>query len=274
MVGGSNPGGGEIFRTCPNRAWGPPRLLYNGYRLFPGIKSGRGVTLTPHPLLVPWSWKSRAIPLLPLWTVRPVQSLSACTRVTFTFIYKSWSWPSWNETCRLLLIEYFYTGWSESLCAPDDYSTHTIDDFKMAIIECIRNVDRAILNTVFENTIRRVNKYLETAGGTLNITCNFLYCNYQVHREYLITLYKKYSWLLTSFVWISTMVDGKDSSSSRRWTSFSWKFWPSQRPLSISLDPGRRLSSFGSSVGKCPDWCYPPICTWVFIVIFWLGVSS
>jgi len=35
------------------------------------------------------------------------------------------------------------------------------------------------------------------------------------------------------------------SSSSRRWTSFSgWKFWPFHRPLSISLDPGRRLSSF------------------------------
>jgi len=32
---------------------------------FPGVKSGRGVTLTPHPLLVPQSWKSRAIPLLP-----------------------------------------------------------------------------------------------------------------------------------------------------------------------------------------------------------------
>ena len=32
---------------------------------FPGIKSGRGVTLTPHPYLVPWSWKSRAIPLTP-----------------------------------------------------------------------------------------------------------------------------------------------------------------------------------------------------------------
>ena len=51
---------------------------------FPGVKSGRGVTLTPHPLLVPWSRKSRAIPLLPLWAVRPVQSLSACTRVHFT----------------------------------------------------------------------------------------------------------------------------------------------------------------------------------------------
>jgi hypothetical protein len=52
---------------------------------FPGRKSGRSVTLTPHPLQVPWSWKSRAIPLLPLWAVRPVLSLSACTWVHFTF---------------------------------------------------------------------------------------------------------------------------------------------------------------------------------------------
>jgi len=36
------------------------------------------------PLLVPWSRKSGAIPLLSLWAVRPVQSLSACTRVHFT----------------------------------------------------------------------------------------------------------------------------------------------------------------------------------------------
>jgi hypothetical protein len=32
-VRGSNPGGGEFFRTCPDRPWGP---LYNGYRVFPG----------------------------------------------------------------------------------------------------------------------------------------------------------------------------------------------------------------------------------------------
>jgi hypothetical protein len=37
-VWGSNPGGGEIFRTCPDRPWGPPSLLYNGYRVFPGGK--------------------------------------------------------------------------------------------------------------------------------------------------------------------------------------------------------------------------------------------
>ena len=33
------PVGGEIFRTCPDRSWGPPSLLYNGYRLFPGGKA-------------------------------------------------------------------------------------------------------------------------------------------------------------------------------------------------------------------------------------------
>jgi hypothetical protein len=37
---------------------------------------------------------------------------------------------------------------------------HTIDELKMAITEYIRNVDRAILNMVFENTVRPVSKCL------------------------------------------------------------------------------------------------------------------
>ena len=41
----------------------------------------------------------------------------------------------------------------------------TLDEFKRAITEYIRNVDRAILKTVFENTVRCVNKSLETGGG-------------------------------------------------------------------------------------------------------------
>jgi hypothetical protein len=53
---------GEIFRTYPDRLWGPPSLLYNGYRVFPGGKDGRGVMLTTHPLLVPRLRKSWAIP--------------------------------------------------------------------------------------------------------------------------------------------------------------------------------------------------------------------
>ena len=43
------------------------------------------MTLTCHPFLVPWSCKSRAITLLPLWAVRLVQCLSGCTRVHFAF---------------------------------------------------------------------------------------------------------------------------------------------------------------------------------------------
>jgi len=54
---------------------------------FPGVKSGRGMTLTPHPFLLQWSRKSRAIPILPLWAVWPVQSLSASTRVHFIYLY-------------------------------------------------------------------------------------------------------------------------------------------------------------------------------------------
>jgi len=46
---------------------------------FPGVKRDWVVTLTPNPLLVLWSRKSRAIPLLTLWAVRTVQSLIACT---------------------------------------------------------------------------------------------------------------------------------------------------------------------------------------------------
>jgi len=38
-VWGSNSGEGEIFRTRPDRPWGPPNLLYSGYRVFSGGKA-------------------------------------------------------------------------------------------------------------------------------------------------------------------------------------------------------------------------------------------
>jgi len=85
---GSNPGGGARYsapiQTCPG-AHPASCTMRTGF--FQRVKSGRDVTLTRHPLLVPWSRKSRAIPLLSLWAVRPVQILSACTRVHF-FIYR------------------------------------------------------------------------------------------------------------------------------------------------------------------------------------------
>jgi hypothetical protein len=62
-----------ISRT--DRPWGPLSLLYSGYRVFPG---GKAAGLTTHPLLVPWSRMSRAIPLLPLW------AFGAFYKVNFT----------------------------------------------------------------------------------------------------------------------------------------------------------------------------------------------
>jgi len=46
---GSNPGEGKIFRTCPDRPWGPPSLLYNGYWVFPGGKERPGCDADPSP---------------------------------------------------------------------------------------------------------------------------------------------------------------------------------------------------------------------------------
>jgi hypothetical protein len=43
------PVGGEIFRTCPDRPWGPPGLLYSGYRVFPGGKVRPGRDADPSP---------------------------------------------------------------------------------------------------------------------------------------------------------------------------------------------------------------------------------
>ena len=40
---------GEIFRTCPDRSWGPPSPLYNGYRVFPGGKERPGRDADPSP---------------------------------------------------------------------------------------------------------------------------------------------------------------------------------------------------------------------------------
>ena len=46
---GSNRGGDEIFRTYPDRPWGPPSLLKNGYRFFPGgkVRPGRAADHSP-----------------------------------------------------------------------------------------------------------------------------------------------------------------------------------------------------------------------------------
>jgi hypothetical protein len=82
-----------------------------------------------------------------------------------------------------------YTGWSKSLCAPDYYSTVQLiiwrrpsqNTFGMWTVLYWTRSSRTQFG-VSINVWRLV-------GDTLNITCNFLYCNHQVHRDFLITLY-------------------------------------------------------------------------------------
>ena len=76
--------GARFSPTCPDRPWGPPSLLYDGYRVFPGDKEWRWRDADTSPLLVPWSRKSTAIPLLSLWACTELQCLY---RVHFTFTF-------------------------------------------------------------------------------------------------------------------------------------------------------------------------------------------
>ena len=75
------PVGARFSKPVQTGSGAHPPSWTMGTGSFPGGKYRPGVTLTPHPLLVPWSRKGRAISPLPLWAVRPVQSLSACTGV-------------------------------------------------------------------------------------------------------------------------------------------------------------------------------------------------
>ena len=63
--GFEGPGGGEIFRTRPDRPWGPPRLLYCGYRVIPGGRAIRAGVNRPPPPSAGFKKEARAITLHP-----------------------------------------------------------------------------------------------------------------------------------------------------------------------------------------------------------------
>jgi len=56
---------GQDFLPVQTGPGAHPASCTMGTGAFPGVKSGRGVLLTTHPLLAPRPWKSRAIPLPP-----------------------------------------------------------------------------------------------------------------------------------------------------------------------------------------------------------------
>jgi hypothetical protein len=60
---------GEIFHTCPDRPWGPPSLLYDGYRVFPGGKERLGRDTDPSPPSSAVGHERVELYLLRLWAV-------------------------------------------------------------------------------------------------------------------------------------------------------------------------------------------------------------
>jgi hypothetical protein len=77
---GSISGGGEIFRTCPDRPWGPPSLLCNRYPVFHGVKATGAWCWPPNP-----SYR-RGREWEELYPYSPSRPLVALYRVTFTAV--------------------------------------------------------------------------------------------------------------------------------------------------------------------------------------------
>ena len=84
----------------------------------------------------------------------------------------------------------YYTGWSKSLCAPDDYST------KLMIWRRLSQNIFGMWTVLYWTQFGVSLNIWRLAGDNLNITCNLLYCNYQAHRDFLITLYKEHLYAL------------------------------------------------------------------------------
>jgi len=81
-VRSSNPVGGEFFRTCQDQCWGPPSLLYDGYRVcVPGQKRlGRSVD---HPPPSNAEVKER----VELCVYLSLGIHAACSKVTLPLVY-------------------------------------------------------------------------------------------------------------------------------------------------------------------------------------------
>ena len=127
MDRGSNPSGGETFRTRPERPWGLHSLLYNAYRLSsPGVKRmGRGVN---HPLIPSAKVKEKVelhlySPSGPSWP--------ALGRMFFTFAFsdshRRRTWTCWftNDTTH---------AYRNELSVP--HFRHTVDVYSQA--KCIQ----------------------------------------------------------------------------------------------------------------------------------------
>jgi len=95
-VRASNSSGGEIFRTCPDRPWGPLSLLYNGYRVFPGGKERPGRDADPSHLSSAVVMKEQS------YTSTPPMGRTACTEPQC--LYKGCTLCFYQITCQTIAV--------------------------------------------------------------------------------------------------------------------------------------------------------------------------
>ena len=88
------PVGGETFSTCPDRPWGPPSLLYNAYRSFPGGKERPGRDADPSPPSSAVVTKGQS------YTSTPPMGRTACTEPQC--LYKGELYPFFTLTATMV----------------------------------------------------------------------------------------------------------------------------------------------------------------------------
>jgi len=111
---------GRDFPPVQTSAGAHPASCKMGTGSFPGVKYGRGVLLTTHPLLVPRSWKSRDT------SIHPLSHTKACNGDT------------------LLLRFYFLStplSQSLSLCSPHNKRDHVSYSYRRrkVFVLCVSN---------------------------------------------------------------------------------------------------------------------------------------
>jgi hypothetical protein len=118
------------------------------------------------------------------------QSLErSCTAV----LYRQNPWKTVEydilDYCMTLRLVQSYTGWSKSLCGPDDYSTESYK-YCSKCLAADRQGQGGTRLTLTPSVIPNSNYvFMVSDWNCLKYFCVFLYYNHQVHRDFLITLY-------------------------------------------------------------------------------------
>jgi hypothetical protein len=107
-------------RDFPDRAWGPPSLLYNGYWVFPGGRKRSGRDADPSPLIVPRSKNRVALylyspegPSWPVKRVKPTNLLNGAIFVTRLLNFKRVCWFSFYREFSKTSVNLVRFVWNE-----------------------------------------------------------------------------------------------------------------------------------------------------------------